>query len=120
VERSSFMKDVEMLKGTLDMLILKALSWRPRHGYAVASWIRTTSQTAFTVEDRALYLSLHRLEERGLIESEWGVSENNRKAKYYELTSAGQRFLRSSATQWRQYAEAVSRLLAVTLEGGAA
>jgi len=81
-------KDLDLLQGTLDVLVLKALAWGPRHGYAVARWIKETSDDALTVEDRALYVALHRLEGRGWIESEWGLSVNNRKAKYYQLTSA--------------------------------
>jgi transcriptional regulator len=81
------MADLDLLQGTLDILVLKTLSWGPRHGYAVARWIKETSDDTILVEDRALYVSLHRLEERGWVESQWGLSENNRKAKYYELTA---------------------------------
>ena len=88
--------ELELLQGTLDVLVLKTLTWGPRHGYAVARWIRETSDEALTVEDRALYVSLHRLEERGLVESEWGLSENNRKAKFYRLTPAGRAQLREA------------------------
>ncbi len=83
------MADLDLLQGTLDTLVLKTLSWGPRHGYAVARWIKETSDGSITVEDRALYVALHRLEERGWIEAQWGLSENNRKAKYYELTARG-------------------------------
>lgn len=103
--------DLELLQGTLDVLVLKTLSWGPRHGYAVARWIRETSDEAILVEDRALYLALHRLEERELIQAEWGLSENNRKAKYYELTAAGRKALRSKAAYWNSYAHAVSKIL---------
>jgi PadR family transcriptional regulator, regulatory protein PadR len=81
--------DLELLQGTLDVLVLKTLSWGPRHGYAVARWIHDTSLEELRVEDRALYVSLHRLEARGWVESEWGLSDNNRKAKYYQLTTTG-------------------------------
>src|SRR5215217_3675904 len=97
--------DMEILQGTLDVLVLKTLSWGPRHGYAVARWIRETSGDELRVKDRALYVALHRLEERDWVESEWGVSENNRKAKYYQLTAAGRRQLRAEAAQWTRYAE---------------
>ncbi|MDQ6830034.1 MAG: PadR family transcriptional regulator [Gemmatimonadota bacterium] len=103
--------DLELLQGTLDVLVLKALARGPRHGYAVARWIKETSDDALSVEDRALYVSLHRMERRGWIESEWGLSENNRKAKYYQLTSAGRQQLRAKAVTWTRYAEAVGKIL---------
>ena len=103
--------DLGLLQGTLDVLVLKTLSWGPRHGYAVARWIKDTSDAAIQVEDRALYIALHRLEERGLVESEWGLSENNRKAKYYQLTPAGRQQLRAQTTRWTRYASAVFRVL---------
>jgi transcriptional regulator len=79
----------DVLKGTLDLMILKALSWGPTHGYGVTKWIRSTTEGALDVDDGALYPALHRLERRGWIEAEWGVSENNRRAKYYRLTREG-------------------------------
>ncbi len=105
------MADLEILKGTLDMLILKALAWGPRHGFAVARWIRATSRDAITIEDRALYLALHRMEERGWIDAEWGVSDNNRRAKYYALTALGRKQLRAEAAQWDAYAAAVALVM---------
>jgi PadR family transcriptional regulator PadR len=104
--------DLELVQGTLDVLVLKALTAGPRHGYAVAAWIKQSSDLALTVEDRALYVSLHRLEDRGLVESEWGLSDNNRKAKYYRLTSQGRQRLREDAARWARYAEAVAKVLA--------
>jgi PadR family transcriptional regulator PadR len=103
--------DLELLQGTLDVLVLKTLSWGPRHGYAVARWIHDTSREELRVEDRALYVSLHRLEDRGWVESEWGLSDNNRKAKYYQLTTAGRKALREQAVRWDRYATAVHRVL---------
>jgi transcriptional regulator len=103
--------DLDLLQGTLDTLVLKSVSWGPRHGYAVARWIKETSDGAILVEDRALYVALHRLEERGWVESAWGFSENNRKAKYYQLTSAGRRQLRQKATDFTTYANAVFKIL---------
>src|SRR6187551_2569898 len=100
-----------LLQGTLDLLVLRTLAWGPRHGYAVARWIRDTSEDVILVEDRALYLALHRLEENGLIESEWGLSENNRRARYYQLTAAGRRQLQTKAANWTRYVEAVFRIL---------
>jgi transcriptional regulator len=103
--------DLDLLQGTLDTLVLKTLSWGPRHGYAVARWIKDTSDGTILVEDRALYVSLHRLEERGWVESQWGLSENNRKAKFYELTSAGRRQLTQKAADFTTYAQAVFKIL---------
>lgn len=103
--------DPSLLQGTLDLLVLRTLAWGPRHGYAVARWIKDTSDDTLTVEDRALYLSLHRLEERGWIESEWGLSENNRRARYYQLTPAGKRQLRTQVARWERYAEAVFKII---------
>lgn len=104
-------RDLELLQGTLDVLVLKTLSWGPRHGYAVARWIRDTSGDELQVEDRALYVSLHRLEARGWVESEWGLSDANRKAKYYQLTKAGRTALREQTVRWGRYATAVHRVL---------
>ena len=103
--------DLELLQGTLDVLVLKTLSWGPRHGYAVARWIHDTSREELRVEDRALYVSLHRLEARGWVESEWGLSDNNRKAKYYQLTTPGKKALREQTALWGRYATAVYRVL---------
>ncbi len=105
------MPDLELLQGTLDTLVLKTLTWGPRHGYAVAQWIRETSDGTINVEDRALYVALHRLEERRLVESKWGLSENNRKAKYYQLTVAGKARLREKSADWTTYANAVFKIL---------
>jgi len=105
------MAELELLQGTLDVLVLKALTWGPRHGYAVAQWLKDASGEKILVEDRALYVGLHRLEDRGLIESEWGLSENNRKARYYRLTAAGRRALRAKTEYWDTYATAVFRVL---------
>ncbi len=103
--------DLDLLQGTLDVLVLKTLSWGPRHGYAVARWIRETSDGAIQVEDRALYVALHRLEARGWLASEWGLSENNRRAKYYRLTADGRAQLGRKADVWTRYATAVFRIL---------
>jgi transcriptional regulator len=103
--------ELELIQGTLDVLVLKTLTWGPRHGYAVAQWLKETSDDRILVEDRALYVALHRLEERGLIDSEWGLSENNRKAKFYTLTPAGRRALRQKSAYWDEYANAVFRVL---------
>ena len=101
----------ELLRGTLDALILKTLSWGPRHGYSIARWIKSASDDSLTVEDRALYLALHRLEERGLLESDWGLSDNNRRAKYYQLTARGRAELRAESKRLARYAEGLFRVL---------
>jgi PadR family transcriptional regulator, regulatory protein PadR len=103
--------DLDLMQGTLDVLVLKTLSWGPRHGYAVARWIAETTDDALAVEEGALYTSLHRLEKRGLVESEWGLSENNRRAKYYQLTSEGRAALRAQTVRWTRYADAVFKVL---------
>lgn len=102
---------VELLKGTLDVLILKTLSWGPAHGYAVSRWIRETTEGTLQVEEGALYPALHRLERKMWLTSEWGLSENNRKAKFYHLTDAGRRQLQAEEHNWARLAEAVRRVL---------
>jgi PadR family transcriptional regulator, regulatory protein PadR len=102
---------LELVKGTLDVLILKTLSWEPLHGYAVSRWIRQQTEGVLEVEDAALYQALHRLERRKLIEAEWGTSENNRRAKYYQLTAMGRKQLRQESATWRTYAQAVFQVL---------
>ena len=105
---------LELLQGTLDVLVLKTLSWGPRHGYAIARWIRETTDDALRVEEGALYPALHRLQKRGWVEAEWGLSENNRKAKYYRLTARGRAQLGAEARTWARYSAAVTKVLAVT------
>ena len=102
---------LDLLQGTLDVLVLKTLSWGPRHGYAVARWIAETTDEALVVEEGALYTALHRLEKRGLVESEWGLSENNRRAKFYQLTRDGRNALKAETARWTAYAEAVFKAL---------
>ena len=104
----------ELLRGTLDALILKTLTWGPRHGYGIARWIKDISRDALAVEDRALYLALHRLEDRGWVESDWGLSDNNRRAKYYQLTANGRAELRAESKRLARYAEGLFRVLNAT------
>jgi PadR family transcriptional regulator len=101
----------EMLQGTVDILILRALAWQPMHGYAVSHWLDARSDGVLSVEGAALYQGLHRLERQKWIASEWGVSENNRKAKYYALTAAGRTRLRAETSTWKTYAAAVHKVL---------
>ena len=101
----------ELIRGTLDALILKTLTWGSRHGYGIARWIKETSGDTLSVEDRALYLALHRLEDRGLVESDWGYSENNRRAKYYQLTARGRAELRTESNRLTRYADGLFRVL---------
>lgn len=101
----------DLYVGTLDVLILKALSWGPMHGYAIGRWIRQTTEDALTVQEGALYPALHRLHARGWLEDEWGLTDTGREAKYYRLTPAGRRQLRSEVARWQAYARAVSAAL---------
>jgi len=103
--------ELDLLQGTLDVLVLRALAGRPLHGYAVARFIHERSDGSFRVLDGALYTSLHRMEERGWVESEWGLSEKGKRAKFYRLTAAGRRSLRSEAATWEQYVAAVAKVL---------
>jgi len=102
---------LSLLQGTVDLLVLRALQAGPAHGYAVSRWVRERTDGVLSMEDAALYQALHRLEARGWIEAEWGLSENNRRAKYYALTPAGRRELRSEVSAWRKYAEAVFKVI---------
>ena len=102
---------MDLLQGTLDVLILKTLSWEPMHGYAISRWIRQRTDEVLTVEDAALYQALHRLARKGLIESEWGLSENNRRAKYYQLTARGRAELRTESNRLARYADGLFRVL---------
>lgn len=100
-----------LLQGTVDLLVLRALQDGPAHGYAVSRWIRERTEGVLAMEDAALYQALHRLEARDWIAAEWGVSENNRRAKYYSLTTTGRRQLKSEVATWRQYAAAMLRVI---------
>ena len=105
---------VELVKGTLDIMILKSLSWGPLHGYAVSRWIRQTTNDALQIEEGALYPALHRMEERGWLTAEWGLSENNRRAKFYFLTDLGRQQLQAGETSWVSFAEALAKILSAT------
>jgi PadR family transcriptional regulator, regulatory protein PadR len=104
-------QSMELLQGTLDVLILRTLQGSPAHGYGVTRWLRERTKGTLEVQDAALYKALRRLERQGLVQAEWGLSENNRRARYYSLTTAGERQLRRQAAAWRRYAEAVFTVL---------
>lgn len=107
-------KEMPVLQGTLDLLVLRALSWGPMHGYAVITWLRQRTDEELLVEDTAVYPALHRLEGRGLIESEWGLSENNRRAKFYRITAAGRTELRAVTDDWTRYVGVMAKVLRLT------
>jgi PadR family transcriptional regulator, regulatory protein PadR len=111
------MSQLSLIQGTVDLLILRALRESPAHGYAVSRFVRSRTDGLLALEDAALYQALHRLEARAMVESEWGLSENNRRAKFYRLTTKGRRRLDADAAAWRQYTAAISKVLDGT--GGA-
>jgi transcriptional regulator len=105
---------LDLFRGTLDVLILKSLLWGPLHGYSISDFIRRLSDDVLLVEEGTLYPALWRLENKRLIEAEWGLSENNRKAKFYRLTAAGRRQLQRESSNWEAYAAAVAKVLGAT------
>ena len=104
--------DLDLLRGTLDLLILKTLSWGPMHGLGVLRWIERATDDRLQIEEGALYPALHRMEQRGWLDATWGLTEKNRKAKFYRLTPAGRRQLAAEVSRWAQYAEVVGMVLA--------
>ena len=100
-----------VVRGTLDVLILKALSWGPRHGYAVAEWIALATERELLVEEGPLYTALHRLEKKGWLLGEWGLSDNNRRAKFYALTRLGRKQLELEAANWQVLSSAITRVV---------
>ncbi|HEX5831156.1 MAG TPA: PadR family transcriptional regulator [Gemmatimonadaceae bacterium] len=100
-----------VVKGTLDALVLKALAWGPMHGFEVAAWLEARSGGALALDDSGLYQALYRLEGRGLISAEWGLTENNRRARYYRVTRAGRAHLTRETATWVRYAETVTSIL---------
>lgn len=111
------LRELDLLQGTFDVLVLRALSWGPMHGYAIARFIRQGSDGSFRVLDGALYTALHRMEERAWVESEWGQSEKGKRAKFYRLTTAGRRALRTETQSWNDYVAAVARVMTAAPEG---
>jgi PadR family transcriptional regulator PadR len=104
---------LSILRGTLDVLVLRAVSWQPLHGFEISLWLDERSDGLLEIDDSALYQSLHRLEARELIVGEWGVSENNRRARYYHLTPAGRQHLSAESTRMVSYAKTITTLLTV-------
>jgi transcriptional regulator len=103
--------DLDLLQGTLEVMILKALSWGPMHGFGVAKWIRRTTDEVLQIEDSALYPALHRMEHRDLVAAEWGLTENKRRAKYYTLTPKGRQQLGARVSVWDRYTAAVTKVI---------
>jgi PadR family transcriptional regulator PadR len=103
-----------LLQGTLDLLVLKTLSWGPRHGYAIARWIEATTEDALRIEEGSLYPALYRMEKRGWIDAEWGKSEIGQRIKVYSLTTAGRAQLRAETAQWSHFTEAVAKIVRPT------
>jgi PadR family transcriptional regulator, regulatory protein PadR len=104
----------DLFTGTLDILILKAVAWGPNHGYGIGRWIRETTTEAVIVQEGALYPALHRLERKGLLAEEWGVTETGREAKYYSLTTEGRAHLRAETKRWSKFSSAINRALAAS------
>jgi PadR family transcriptional regulator PadR len=100
-----------LLQGTVDLLVLRALQMGPAHGYTVSRWVRERTDGVLAIEDAALYQALHRLEAKGLIAAEWGLSDNNRRAKYYNLTATGRQHLRAEISTWKRYAAAMVKII---------
>jgi transcriptional regulator len=105
---------LDLLQGTLDVLVLRTLAWEPMHGYAVSRWIRGRTEGTIEIEDAPLYKALHRLERAGCVAAEWGLSENNRRARFYTLTAKGRQRLKTEEAAWHRYADAVAKVLAPT------
>jgi len=102
---------VDLLQGSLDVLVLKTLSWGPMHGFGIARWLRLLTDDAFQVEEGSLYPALYRMENKGWIKSEWRITENNRRAKYYKLTAAGRRRFAEESASWLRFAAAMAKVL---------
>jgi PadR family transcriptional regulator PadR len=100
-----------IVKGTLDILVLKALSWGPMHGFEITTWLEERSSGALDVEDSALYQALYRMEERKLVAADWGVTEHNRRARYYRISAGGRAHLKAETSQWLRYTQAVTGIL---------
>ena len=104
-------RDIDLIQGTLNVLILRTLAWGPANGYAIAQWVRELTGGDIELEEGALYPALHRMEHRGWVVAEWGMSENNRRAKYYRMTAAGRKVLRERTESWERLVAAVGKVL---------
>lgn len=104
-------EQLPLVKGTVDLLVLKALSWVPMHGFGISIWLEQQSDGALGLDDSAMYQVLHRLESRGFVKAEWGVTDNNRKARYYRLTPSGRAHLKSSTDVWLRYSRSVTAIV---------
>ena len=109
--------ELDLVRGTLDLMVLKAMSWGPMHGLAVLRWIERTTNDRLQIEDGALYPALHRMEQRGWLAAEWGYTEANRKAKFYRMTANGRRQLTAELSRWSRYTEAVGLVIAAEAAG---
>ncbi|MEO7998151.1 MAG: PadR family transcriptional regulator [Gemmatimonadaceae bacterium] len=109
--------DLDLLRGTFDLILLRTLTWGPMHGLGILRWIESTTQDGLQIEEGSLYPALHRLEQKGWLAAEWGISENNRKAKYYRLTAVGRRQLTAELKRWSRYTAAIG--LIIDANGGA-
>jgi PadR family transcriptional regulator, regulatory protein PadR len=103
--------NIDLLQGTLGVLILKALSWAPMHGYGIARWVEQITDDELLIEEGSLYPALHRLQARGLVTSEWGISDTNRRVKTYTITEQGRQQLRAEMSRWERFSMAISRAL---------
>ena len=104
-------EDLDLIRGTLDLLVLRTLSWGPMHGLAVTRWIEQSSERRLQIEEGALYPALHRLEQKRLLQSEWGYTDQKRRARFYRITAAGRKHLASELSRWSRYTEAVGLVL---------
>ena len=109
---------MDLVRGTLDLLLLKTLSWGPMHGLAIVRWIEQTTRDQLQIEEGALYPALHRMEQKGWLAAEWGYTEQGRKAKFYRLTAAGRRHLAAEQTRWSRYTSLVELVLTAQGAGG--
>jgi PadR family transcriptional regulator PadR len=109
-----------VIKGTLDVLVLKALTWQPMHGFEITTWLENQSGRRLALEDAALYQALYRMEKRGLVKAAWGITEGNRRARYYRITAAGRAGLAAQTEQWIRYAQTMNDILLATPSGARA
>lgn len=107
---------IDLMQGSLDVIVLKTLSWQPMHGFGIARWIQRATDDVLQVEEGSLYPSLYRMENKGWVKAEWRITENNRRAKYYKLTAAGRRQLATEQATWDTFAEAMGKIMSAPAE----